>query len=78
MYQMKHTRKLVNEIYSVIHNSIATSKKLCSKMALGEVRVSLLMVGVIFFFQNAKSNCFRNPPGQSSKSQILAISTYEI
>ena len=27
--------------YSVIHNSIAPSKELCSKMALGEVGVSL-------------------------------------
>ena len=28
-------------IYSVIHDSIAPSKELCSKMALGEVGVSL-------------------------------------
>ena len=28
-------------VYSVIHNSIAPSKELCSKMALGEVGVSL-------------------------------------
>ena len=32
----------VNLTYSVIHNSIAPSKELCSKMAIGEVGVSLL------------------------------------
>ena len=37
-YEAPLTRKT---IYSVIHNSIAPSKELCSKMALEEVGVSL-------------------------------------
>ena len=38
-------------VYRVSHNFMAPGKKLCSKMALEEVGVSLSMVGVIFFFK---------------------------
>ena len=38
----ENMKKLPSKVaYSVIHNSIAPSKELCSKMALGEVGVSL-------------------------------------
>ena len=75
--------------YSVIHNSIAPSKELCSKMALGEVGVSFpwwchtlvlqppgywgLFLNLIFFHNEKMAN-FKGILGQSWNSEKSQIS----